>query len=196
MKSLLKKSIIAGLLLVSCSTTALAAPTVDSLTRDIGDLGTFYTLYAGMPISDYHENWDGISGWQRMTKNYDNKTPHVWLDTYRRSYKINNKQVKETVSVQTYEKYNSVRNFDWKIESYDRRVIEDIFLNIYDRLASEHPEITERIPKAYTNVNNKKPWCYIENKTVAFGMYLGEMRENNTGRMVYFISLGYESQVF
>ena len=196
MKSLLKKTIIAGLLLVSCSTTALAAPTVDSLTRDIGDLGTFYTLYAGMPISDYHENWDGISGWQRMTKNYDNKTPHVWLDTYRRSYKINNKQVKETVSVQTYEKYNSVRNFDWKIESYDRRVIEDIFLNIYDRLASEHPEITERIPKAYTNVNNKKPWCYIEDKTVAFGMYLGEMRENNTGRMIYFISLGYESQVF
>ncbi len=196
MKSFLKKSIIAGLLLVSCTTTALAAPTVESLSRDIGDLGTFYTLYAGMPISDYHENWDGVTGWNKRTNNYDNKSPHVWLDIYTRTYKINNKEVKETVSVQTYEKYNSVRNFDWDIRSYDRSVIEDIFVNLYDRLASSHPEITQRIPRAYTNVNNKKPWCYIEDDTVAFGMYLGEMRDNNNGKMIYFIRLGYESQVF
>ena len=192
MKRFIKTALATGLIALSCTCTSLAATTAASLGAEIGQKGGFYTLYLGMPVSDFHENWDGISGWKH---NRGSNYKDMWLDNFERSYKLEGKTVLENLSVMTDEKRGYVRTFRWKISSSSRDVIEKVFVNIYDRLASCYPGFTDRIPRGYTYINGHKPFMYLDSqRDESLGLYLAHGYGADPKYPNYYISLGYEKK--
>ena len=156
MKSFIKIALAAGAIALSCTCTALAAPTADSLAAEIAQPGGFYTLYKTMPISDFRENWDGIAGWKHERKIMQ-ALPDRCNDYFERSYKLDGKDVTERVFVQSDLKKGYVRSFDWSLSSNSQQVIERVFVRMYDKFAEIYPGFTEQIPKGYTQWGGKNP---------------------------------------
>ena len=197
MKSFLKKSILAGILVLSCSGTVLAAPTAENVVNDLGTLGSFYTLYPDMPIADYEENWDGIAGWTKKTHVYDEYTR---MDTYTRDYKIENKLVHERVSMQVFKKFNAVKRFQWQFASKDHTLIEKIYFQLYDKMAAQDPEIANKIPRKYIplhGINNMgtHPFLYFNNKTASL-VFEMVVDNHNPKDIEYVINMHYASEIW
>lgn len=137
MKISLKSVIAAGLIVLSCTCTAVAAPTEESLINEVGQGNGFYTLYTGMPISDFLHNWKDIPGWEG--KNNANGYSDYIQYSFQRSYEINGYAVKERVLVSTNEPERTVYYISWRISSPDSRLIDRISSKIQNKLIEIYP---------------------------------------------------------
>ena len=187
MKISMKSLVATGLIALSCTCSAFAAPTVESLATEITQPGGFYTLYHGMPLADFENNWGNISGWTRThTQNQNSKD--YWNDTFEKTYKLNGKTVYERVDVSTNHKTGIVNSFSWWFYSDDKSVIQNVFFSMYDKLATIYPGFTGKIPRHEINVVAKKPYCVIGDGTQTVSLYMA--KEINKGKHAsqYFIS--------
>ena len=103
MKKFLKTMLAASIFALTLTASSLAAySNVNELADTINkEPGTFYTLYAGMPVSDYKENWYGIKGWKQGRNWGDDKGGQ---DVFARSYKLEGTPITEKVLVTGKEK--------------------------------------------------------------------------------------------
>ena len=190
MKSFIKIALAAGAIALSCTCTALAAPTADSLASEIAQPGGFYTLYKTMPISDFRENWDGIAGWKHERKIMQ-ALPDRCNDYFERSYKLDGKDVTERVFVQSDLKKGYVRSFNWSLSSNSQQVIERVFVRMYDKFAEIYPGFTEQIPKGYTQWGGKNPRFVDTDSRDSFIFLINRGRPKDPTYPRYAISLSY-----
>lgn len=190
MKLSMKSLIATGLIALSCTCSAFAAPTVESLATEITQPGGFYTLYHGMPLADFENNWGNISGWTRThTQNQNSKD--YWNDTFERTYKLNGETVCERVDVTTNHKTGVVHSFSWWFYADDIYTAEAVFYGMYDKLAAMYPGFTEKMPRAPIHISNKRPYYVIGNGDQALTFFMS--REINKGKHAnqHFISYCY-----
>lgn len=153
MKISLKSVIAAGLIALSCTYTAVAAPTEESLINEVGQGNGFYTLYTGMPISDFLYNWEDIPEWE-YKKDANGSSDHINY-SFQRSYEINDSAVNERVSVLTNEPERTVYYISWRISSPDSRLIDRISSRIQNKLIEIYPN-AKTFPHHYL-VDKQRP---------------------------------------
>lgn len=131
--------------------------------------GTFYTLYAGMPIQDYQENWYGIKGWTQK-QNWDTK--YSTQDEFTRTYKLEGVTVKERVTI-SFNKELNVFAFGVEIQSNDPKIITKIYNRLYENACANYPEFSKYVKRGWTSpYQNPKP-VYVIEKTRAYDKYIG-----------------------
>ncbi len=189
MKHIYKTALAVGLMALSCTCTSLAA-TAESLGAEMGQAGGFYTLYLGMPISDFRENWEDIAGWEHRR---GSKSLGIWNEMYSRSYEVEGAAVKEEVSMRLDENRGCVRAFSWRLSSDSEEVIGKVFVDMYDRLALRYPGFTAKIPMGYTAVDGHKPFMALDAEGAAsLGLYLAHGYGPDPNVPKYFITLVYK----
>lgn len=146
MKFSLKSVIAAGLIALTCTCSAVAAPTEESLINEIGKGNGFYTLYTGMPKPDFFHNWKDIPGWEH-TNNADVYSQNANY-YYRRSYKINGSVINERVGVTPNDPEGTIYHISWYISSPDKRLIDEISNKIFEKLVKIYPE-AKTLPRHY-----------------------------------------------
>lgn len=170
MKISMKSLVTAGLIALSCTCSAFATPTVESLATEITQPGGFYTLYHGMPLADFENNWGDISGWTRQHRQ-NQYSKEYWLDIFERTYELDGKNVYESVHVSTNHNTGVVKSFSWWFYSPDRKLVQDVFFSMYDKLAAMYPGFTERVPRSPIHIAAKRPYYVIgKDRTVSLFM--------------------------
>lgn len=155
MKISLKSVIAAGLIALSCTCTAVAAPTEESLINEVGQGNGFYTLYTGMPISDFLHNWKGIPGWEE-TNNANVYSENIQY-YFRRSYEIDGSAVKEYVGASTNDANGTIYLISFYISSPNSRLIDRISNRIRDKLIEVYPE-AKTFPRHYLADRQRPPF--------------------------------------
>lgn len=171
MKKAIKMALATSFLTLALGMSSMAAY---NSTNELADAinktpDTFYTLYSGMPISDYQENWYGIKGWKQK-RNWDTK--YSTQDEFTRTYKIDGVTVKERVTV-SFSKDLNVFAFGVEIQSDNPKIIEKIYNRLYDNACANYPEFSSYMKRGWTSpYQNPKP-CYVIEKTRAYDKYIG-----------------------
>ena len=159
MKPSVKSLIATGLIALSCTCSAFAAPTVESLVNEIGHGNGFYTLYTGMPIRDFLYNWEDIPGWEH--KNTAKEDPQYAQYHYQRQYEINGSVVNEKVDVSTSIQKGSAYHISWRLSSPNGRIIDEISYKIRKELMKVYPE-AKNFPNHYLAGKQKLPYIRTE----------------------------------
>ena len=168
MKTSMKSLIATGLIALSCTCSAFATPTADQLANEIGQYRGFYTLYAGLPISDYKVNWSNVPGW-KLVEHRVGREPltaresRYATDFYERSYEINGKQVLEKVDVCVNLNKDFVDSFGWSLESRSRDVIDEVGMKIQRNLTKAYARARYLKPWHYTDPTIRRPYFYTTN---------------------------------
>ena len=150
MKISMKSLVTAGLIALSCTCSAFATPTVESLATEITQPGGFYTVYLGMPTSEYQANWSNVPGWTLLQPSKEAVEGEPFMpyhsDAFQRTYSVNGKDVKESFSVLTSKKHGIVFSFSDTIVSIDQHVIDEIFNEMYEKLKASYPDLRKAGP--------------------------------------------------
>ena len=138
MKTSMKSLIATGLIALSCTCSAFAAPTEDSLVNEIGQRDGFYTLYPRMPITEFYNNWENIPGWKYTPDPLN--PPDFRRYFYDREYEISEIPVKESVTVITYSRGGIVHSYGWELSAKDSMFIYRIGSKILKRFQNFYPD--------------------------------------------------------
>ena len=185
MKTSMKSLIATGLIALSCTCSAFAAPTEEALVNEIGQRDGFYTFYPRMPITEFLNNWGNIPGWKYTPDPLN--PPDNRRYRYDREYEITGIPVKESVTAVTYSRAGVVFSYGWTLSAKDSMLIYRIGSKILKRLQQFYPD-AQKISLSIIGVNDYKPHFNPGRKddTVYFYMVLG-----NDPEWPYTVALGY-----
>lgn len=179
MKKFLKTMLAASIFALTLTASSFASySNVNELADTINkEPGTFYTLYAGMPVSDYKENWYGIKGWKQGRNWGDDKGGQ---DVFARSYKLEGTPITEKVLV-TWNYPLNVFSFTFVVESNNPKIIEKIYNRLYDNACINYPDFSNSISRKWISAKDSPKPAYIIEKMEPYDktimLYMSDNRD-------------------
>ena len=159
----------------NASTSVTTADEADAILKEakaiVAQPGTFYTLYVGMPNSDFRANFSNLPGWQQVRYHDDYKDPWITKKTasweYERMLPMGNRLVKQKLRI--WQLYNGpVYQVSNTFITTDKVTAAKIYREMYTVLKNRYPMFETAIPYRmttnhhYTPVLKVSPGVYIQ----------------------------------
>lgn len=148
----------------NASTSATTTDEADAIVKEakaiVAQPGTFYTLYVGMPHSDFRANFSNLPGWK--ARHYDtivaNKNITGW--EYMRTFYEKDKAVRQEVKIEQL-RNGPVYQYSNTFITADKTTAAMIYREMYTVLKNRYPMLEKSIPYRITTNLHYTPFLQV-----------------------------------
>lgn len=147
----------------NASTSVTMADEADAILKEakaiVAQPGTFYTLYVGMPNSDFRANFDNLPGW-KVGYHDNHKDPWITKKTasweYKRTLPLGKRMINQDVYVKQL--YNgSVYRVAVIFSGLDKATAAKMYKEMYTVLKNRYPAFETAVPYRLTTNHHYTP---------------------------------------
>lgn len=148
----------------NASTSVTTADEADAILKEakaiVAQPGTFYTLYVGMPHSDFRANFSNLPGWQQVRYHDNYKDPWITKKTasweYKRTLLLGKRMINQDVYIKQL--YNgSVYRVAVIFSGLDKVTGAKIYREMYNGLKNRYSSFETAIPYRLTTNHHYTP---------------------------------------
>lgn len=148
----------------NASTSVTTTDEADAILKEakaiVAQPETFYTLYVGMPHSDFRANFSNLPGWQQVRYHDNYKDPWITKKTasweYERMLPMGNRLVKQNVRI--WQLYNGpIYNVGVTFVIPDKATAAKMYKEMYTVLKNRYPAFETAVPYRLTTNHHYTP---------------------------------------
>lgn len=181
----------------NASTSVTTTDEADAILKEakaiVAQPGTFYTLYVGMPHSDFRANFSNLPGWQQVRYHDNYKDPWITKKTasweYKRTLPLGKRMINQDVYIKQL--YNgSVYRVAVIFSGLDKVTGAKIYREMYNGLKNRYSSFETAIPYGLIVRRDYTPSIQVSPGVHLQLLYYKNFKEPNNYEVAYIIDGG------